>query len=312
MGGTNNLSWRVDTADASYMLRLYQNEGNLTHVTFEHVLLARLSRMGLSFQVPAPVPSHHVRTLQRTRGSGRAAAHASLFPVIPGRHPRPESVEETRASGRALGELDAALAKLSGDPGDPVFPLHAHLERIHPHVPSPTDAIRELEADDELRAGFARMVRGAQDAAPGLYTGLPVQIVHNDIARSNTLVDGERVTGILDFEFSGPDLRVFDLAVGVLMFGADWSAGGFGFELPLVRAFAGGYAAWVQLSPAEIAAVPDVLRLRSAVSVMHRLGRYRAGLASLDDVTSRMREGLRMDAWFREHTDELLNATTPS
>ena len=53
------------------------------------------------------------------------------------------------------------------------------------------------------------------------------------------------------------------------------------------------------------------LRLRSAVSVIHRLGRWKAGLASIEDVASRMREGLRMDEWFRAHADELLRAIVP-
>jgi homoserine kinase type II len=308
MGGTNNRSWRVETAGGAYILRAHQNEGNLAHVSYEHVLLARLARRGLSFRVPVPLPSRAGRTLQPISGDEASTTYLSLFPVIPGRHPQAGSVDEARTAGAAVGELDAALAPFSLDPGDPVVLTHAHLDRIHPLVPSALDAIRELETAEELRAPFGRMVERAQCTAAGMYALLPLQIVHNDIARSNMLIEEGLVTGVLDFEFAGPDLRILDLAVGVLTFGADWSAGSFRFDLALVAAFAGGYGAWVRPTPEEVEAIPDVLRLRSAVSVIHRLGRYRAGLAVLDDVTSRMREGLRMDAWLDEHRAELLHA----
>jgi len=47
--------------------------------------------------------------------------------------------------------------------------------------------------------------------------GLPVQVVHGDVAASNLLADersGE-VTAVLDFEIAGAGLRVQDLVVGL-------------------------------------------------------------------------------------------------
>ena len=49
-------------------------------------------------------------------------------------------------------------------------------------------------------------------ALPELYRSLLQQIVHRDFDASNVLMEGDRVTGVLDFEFAGSDLRAFDLA----------------------------------------------------------------------------------------------------
>jgi len=62
----------------------------------------------------------------------------------------------------------------------------------------------------------------------GAGVGLPVQVVHGDVAASNLLADersGE-VTAVLDFDIAGADLRVQDLVVGLKQSGAleapDW------------------------------------------------------------------------------------------
>jgi homoserine kinase type II len=307
LGGTNNLSWRIESAREAYVLRVYQNEGNLPHVAYEHDLLLRLAGMGLSFAVPAPIRSRRDLTLEPVDlGDGRA--FASLFHLIPGRHPMPGDPAEAGLAGAALGELDAALSTVDLPAGDAFFATHAHLERIHPLVPDPVDAVLTFEVSPDVREPFARLVERAQVVGQALYRRLPSQVIHADIARSNTLIDSGKVSGILDFEFAGPDLRVLDPAVGVHVFSADWSARSFSVDLTVARTFAQGYREWVNLSEEEICAVPELLRLRSAVSVIHRLGRKRAGLASNDDVGSRMREALRMDAWLKENQGPFLEA----
>ena len=58
--------------------------------------------------------------------------------------------------------------------------------------------------------------------APEAGEALPVQVVHGDLGASNALVDertGE-VTGVLDFELAGPEARVQDLLIGLLLSGA--------------------------------------------------------------------------------------------
>jgi Phosphotransferase enzyme family len=67
--GTNNRTWSVTAASETFVLRLTQNTGDPVRVRYEHVLLARLDRAGLSFAVPAPLP---------TRVAYRSSAAASL------------------------------------------------------------------------------------------------------------------------------------------------------------------------------------------------------------------------------------------
>jgi len=41
------------------------------------------------------------------------------------------------------------------------------------------------------------------------------KVIHGDFTPSNTLHAGGRLTGIIDFEFAGPDARAMDVASGL-------------------------------------------------------------------------------------------------
>ena len=55
-----------------------------------------------------------------------------------------------------------------------------------------------------LISGYAWLI----ERMPDLYATLPQQLAHEDFDPSNVLMEGARVTGVLDFEFCARDLRV--------------------------------------------------------------------------------------------------------
>ena len=139
-----------------------------------------------------------------------------------------------------------------------------------------------------------------------MYATLPRQIVHRDFDGSNALLEDNRITGILDFEFAARDLRAGELAAPLMQFSRnardtvpDWEP---------IRAFAAGYRARIALSRDEIEAVPDLTRLWRASTLVHREGKRRRGQADMADVVARARGLLRIDAWLATEGELLVDA----
>jgi homoserine kinase type II len=132
----------------------------------------------------------------------------------------------------------------------------------------------------------------------------PRQLIHGDFYPSNVLMVDGRVSGILDFEYSGPGVRAMDLAVGLGAFAPpEWR---FGDAMPHVERFVAGYRQWVLLTPDEIAALPALLRLREATSWLHWLGRHSQGLTSDEDIVERAERLVALDDNLTAHGEELV------
>jgi Ser/Thr protein kinase RdoA (MazF antagonist) len=311
--GTNNATWIMRLtgigAGHAYVLRLYQNSADAASIGAEHRLLAELARQPLSFAVPAPIPTPGGETLipvpdaAGTSGVPRCPALAALFPLLPGEHPRRGDPAVACACGAALGELDIALARLP-DTQPRHNPTYGDLDRIHPLVRDPFRLPDELPVTKEEAAGLRSLVDAAAGEVPSLYASLPRQIIHSDFGTGNILMAGGRITAVLDFEFAADDLRAMDWAVGLLHSAIA--------DVPAERlwqnvdAFGRAYAGQLRLSPAEVRALPALLRLRRVVGLIHRAGRWRQGLASDEEVRDNLRDTLTLDSWLRAEETRLV------
>lgn len=305
IAGGNNLSYPFSTPDGRYVLRIYQNTADPDRVRYEHALLTRLQQAGLSFAVPAPLPTRSGSTLVPVLdGSGRQLA--ALFPLLPGRHPDGGDPGERRICGAALAELDQALSGISIPALPGILPPFGQLAHIHPAVPDPLEMLKRVPLEPPQRARLTRIVEDVAATVPALYRALPQQIIHRDFDASNVLMEGDHVTGVLDFEFAGPDLRALDLARSLSLFTiSPWSSPR-GWRW--VAAFADGYRERVELRPDEVDELPDMIRLHRAMSLIHREGRRRQGLASDVDVAARATALLQGDKWLRERRQDLVKA----
>jgi homoserine kinase type II len=297
--GTNNAVWRVRTPAGDYVLRVYRNHGELARLRFEHAVLLQLQAAGLPFAVPAPLPTasgEYFAWLAR-EDTEHGEALATLTALIPGEHPRRDDLAQAEAAGEALGLLDATLARIT--PPDPAAALswrsYGDLEHCHPLVPEPRAALAELPVAPDLRSRLLARYDWLRTRIPGLYAALPQQIAHEDCAPDNVLMQAARVTGVLDFEFCARDLRVMDLTVALSW----WPVAQFGSgeEWPILAAVARGFAQHLALAPDEIAAIPTVFELRAYTSLIHRLGRHRAGLSPLAAVVERAAAAAERAAW---------------
>jgi len=284
--GLNNESYFVDAAEGQFVARVYRNTVEPSRVRDEHDLLARISLHELPFQVPMPTKTAEGDTLAvlETPDGPRLAA---LFSRIPG-EPASLDVGNARVAGRALAQLDRAMGQLDLPVRSP-----ATIRDVHPLVPDPFEAIDDLD----LGSGAGRVrgqleyVDATHDAIAG---SLPRQIVHGDFAFINVLVKDGKVTGMLDFEFAGPDLRAADLACAMYLTtvrAADAE------RWPALEALAAGYRRSLPLDPLEVAAIPDLMRRRSAFGLIHWIGRYRQGIAPKQEPLDRVGRAAMLGDW---------------
>lgn len=77
-------------------------------------------------------------------------------------------------------------------------------------------------------------------------------------------------------------------------------------------AFAESYLHRLPLTSAEIEAIPDLMRLARASSVLHRAARERMGTATSAQVQARAEALLRRDIWLEEHGKELVERLASS
>jgi homoserine kinase type II len=294
--GTNNVVYRVETPGSNYVLRVYSNHADPARVRFEQSVLTQLGDAALPFAVPAPIPTHDGALFARTTADG-ADVLATLTALIPGQHPRGDCLEQAAMAGEALGMLDVALQRIvPPDPADALsWRSYGDLAHCHPLVPDPLAAIEELTIPDEVRTQLLEHCAWLLEHIAQVYTQLPQQPAYEDCGPDNMLMDGPRVTGILDFEFCALDVRPMDLTVALTWWPGDRF--GTGAEWPIISAFAHGYARHIHLTPHEVGAIPVLFELRAYTSLIHRLGRYRQGLSSLGAVTARAFAALERADW---------------
>jgi Ser/Thr protein kinase RdoA (MazF antagonist) len=110
---------------------------------------------------------------------------------------------------------------------------------------------------------------------------------------------------VLDFEFSGRDLRVADLATSLRVW--PFQVFGTGAEWPLLDAIGRGYVARLPLLPAELDALPALFHLRMIGGLLARLARYERGLMSRERLAERVALTLAHDDWLRQHERRLVD-----
>lgn len=275
--GTNNLSYPVTTHAGEFLLRVYRHGAGRERVAYEHALLRALDRAELSFDVPAPLATLSGETYVEVKTCDRLAA---VFRWLPGDHPLPDR-DSLQACAHALAELDIALGSLDVGVPSEGLGLLGDLYHVHHAVPDPAAVADPLALLPEEKASISRFMESAIVESDRLYAGgLPRQLVHRDLDSSNLLMAAGRITGVLDFEAACPDLRAFDLAISTMTFST---------ETTMRQAFVSSYTEVLPLHPEELDALPALMVVYRAMSLISREGRRRQGHASEGAVVARAR-----------------------
>jgi len=282
--GTNNRSFVVECNDGTYFLKIYDNAPDPSRCLFEHRITAAIAARNPPFAVPEIILSRSGETHIHVGGRFHA-----LTTFIPGSVVSDGDPDETAACGRALADLHVTLAKAELGVPEAGPRTFGDLKKAHPLVQDPERAIRDATGDDDLSKAAVAIVSLVQSQWLALTTGWPLTWIHGDFYPSNVLRQGHRVTGIVDFEFAGAGFRAMDVAIGLSAFAFEGSGWGI-----LADRFATGYLSRLDLTSEEIEAIPTLILMREATSLVHWTGRHRQGMRDWPGVGDRARKLVRL------------------
>jgi homoserine kinase type II len=234
--GVSNSNFLVDTSVGRYFLTLFERNIDAADLPWFLALMTHLADKGLP--VPRPVPDRSGAALQTLNGKP-----ACLITYLSGVSITEPTPAECRAVGAALGHLHSAGADFTAvranSLGQPAW--RAMAERCGAGVAAIDPGLPGL-----IAAGLA-----ATDDWP---QGLPVGTIHADLFPDNVLLDGDTVTGMIDFYFACTDIRAFDYVTthAAWCFAADGTM----HHADRAAALAAGYAESHGLTAPEIAALP--------------------------------------------------------
>ncbi|MCE3028558.1 homoserine kinase [Salinicola sp. DM10] len=246
--GTENSTFFVTTDQGEWVLTLFE-QGEFEDLPFFVDLLDYLDAQGL----PVPGPVHDRQGVALQRLAGRPAL---LFPRMPGSHPSAPNLAQCAALGDALGRMHQVSQRFTGQRDNPRN--LAWLERRHREVLPHLDSRDQALMREEITA-YAAAFTDAE---------LPRGAIHGDLFRDNTLYDGDRLGGIIDFYNGCTGELLFDLAIVI----NDWTSDAAG-EIDRARydAILGAYLAHRPLSAAERALWPLMLRMTALRYWLSRL-----------------------------------------
>ncbi|HEY3365882.1 MAG TPA: phosphotransferase [Symbiobacteriaceae bacterium] len=219
-----------------------------------------------------------------------------IAPVIPGSVCEPASAEQASAVGAALGTLVKAMGRvtLAAPPGG----TYGDLEQIDPLLPDPLAAAALPLIDSRDQKRLARLLADVMAERQSWYATLPRQFIHGDCVPFNVLMVGARVSAILDFELACRDIRAMDFAIGLWPWLRQGEA--------MADAFARGYTSHQAFTFAEAEALPFLLRLRRAATLVWWAGRYLHGTAGAEMLQWAVSSALQMADWLEANRAVLI------
>jgi homoserine kinase type II len=304
-GGYNNSLYRVTINGASpYVLRVYGNHANPKYIQHELTVLSHLQARGLPFAVPAPIPTKR-NELWAMSSDGRARKLMVLLPFIPGDNPQESDLAQAEAAGEAMAILLGGLREVNVRGLQAPQP-YIELGRVHPLVPDAYEAMNCLGslAPNSVKKRIDAILEYLFEQTKPI-KALPQQLIHGDLITGNMLMEGARMTGILDFENCTANPRAMDFAIALDAW--SWDALGTGNEWARMDALGRGYARVSKLTDAEIAALPALILLRNASVLMHLVGRFLSNLTPYVDIENWLDSMLKIDAWLTLNKHKLLD-----
>jgi 4-aminobutyrate aminotransferase-like enzyme/Ser/Thr protein kinase RdoA (MazF antagonist) len=302
--GERDRNFRLDTAGARFLVKVHNPADDETVLDLQRSAMEHI-RSVADLPVPVVVPTLDGRPWLRLLGRDGRPSLAWVMTWLDGRHPHPGDfgVDDLRDWGAMAARLGRALRGFVHPAGS--YPIAWDIRRL-PQLRPWLDAV----APDRRGAVERVLDRFDEQVVPALRS-LRAQVVHNDLAPTNVLVDDSlAVTGITDFGDMTHTSLVCDLAVAA----ADLLAGRDDAPQVLHHVIA-GYDDITPIEPEERALVPDLVAGRYAASVLITAWRTREqGWApEIDEEAYRALEAmLHAPAPVRRSTADLLEARSRS
>lgn len=198
--GTENTTFFVTTDRRELVLTLFE-QGEHEELPFFVELLDYLDE----HRLPVPGPLHDRDGIALHSLAGKPAL---LFPRLPGKHPKAPNLAQCRALGDALGRMHLVSQRFPGHRPNP--------RDLHWLLPMHHRVLVYLSPEDQtLMKDEVEIYQGFFGSAPELTQGA----LHGDLFRDNTLFEGDRLGGIIDFYNGCTGDLLFDLAIVI----NDWA-----------------------------------------------------------------------------------------
>lgn len=244
--GVENSNYLVETkADDGtterFILTLYEKRVDEADLPFFMNFLDHLAARGC--RVPRFIADKQGERLQQL--SGRPAC---LIEFLSGISVTEPTAAQAQSAGRALGEMHVAARGFDGHRSNAL-----NLDGWH-------DLAGKCGAHlDDIAPGLGKRIADELAFLDANWpAGLEVATIHADLFPDNVLMDGDEVTGLIDFYFSCTDIRAYDLAVthSAWCFSADGAT----FHRARAEALTRGYGETHGLTDAERAGFPALCR----------------------------------------------------
>lgn len=256
--GERDCNFRLDTGTGRYLLKVHNPADPEAVLDLQQSALRHLRSVAPDLPVPGVVSTRDGESWGQLTGQDGRRSFAWVLTWLEGRHPEPGELDavQLREWGRTSARLGKALRGFAHPAA--AHPLTWDVKRL-PQLRPWLAAV----AADRRPAVEAVLDRFEARVAPVL-PRLRAQVVHNDLAPTNVLVDENlALTGITDFGDLTHTALVCDLAVAT----ADVLCGRVD-GLELASEVVTGYHAVTPLEPEELALVADLMAGRYAATVL--------------------------------------------
>lgn len=243
--GVENSNYLIETENATgqsrFILTVYEKRVDVADLPFFLALLDHLADRGC----PVPRTMHDAKGAALQNWQGKSLALIEFLPGLSVSRPTPDIAF---AVGHALGHMHGAVADFSMD-----RPNSLGLA-----------GWRKLSAQcgtalDDIHTGLYQRVQDELNYLEANWPAhLPESVIHADLFPDNVLMNGDVVSGMIDFYFACTDIRAYDVAVTH----AAWSfdASGEQYDARVGDAILNGYRISFGLSDAEETSFPLLVR----------------------------------------------------
>jgi Ser/Thr protein kinase RdoA (MazF antagonist) len=279
-------NFRIDAGEKRFVLKIHQSAEDPAFLECQDRVMERLAEADLPYRFPRVVPALEGSRTVRVEGEGREAAEstgresgghlpvshlARLVEWVPGTplaHVPSRPPELETGVGRLLGAMDRALDGFRHPAAEWDFEWDLRcagqvVDRYGDTVGEGTGEGAGKGAGE--RAELVRHFRALfRERVEPLAAELPLSVIHGDGNDHNVLVEGDEVTGLVDFGDLVSSWRVGEAAVGAAYTLLDRDD-----PLATMARVAAGYHENSPLTDDELRAFFPLTAMRLCVSVVH-------------------------------------------
>ncbi|WOE31027.1 MULTISPECIES: homoserine kinase [unclassified Acinetobacter] len=202
-GGIQNTNYFIINHDQQhYVLTIFEDMDQ--HSAEEIIpVLRHLAQQDLPVAVPLEYANQAIHCLKEKP--------AQIAPRLIGSHPIPANIEQVEAIATAQATMHIALQH---------FPLQRQSCRNHHYWQQVANELKpNLNPADKA---LLSELFGLYDVFTAIYPDRPTGFIHADLFRDNTLFQGAKLQGILDFYELNHDELLFDIAITINDFCTDY------------------------------------------------------------------------------------------